>query len=52
MRNPHSPATGPPRHLPTPQAANVGWYLSVGAGWARKHFDPADLYSVDRQLFA
>ena len=49
-----APAAGPAPPPADPQAAasTVGWNLSVGAGWARKYFDPTDLYSVDRQLFA
>jgi hypothetical protein len=33
-------------------AASVGWFLSTDDGWARPYFDPSDLHSVDRRLFA
>jgi phosphatidylserine/phosphatidylglycerophosphate/cardiolipin synthase-like enzyme len=33
-------------------AASVGWFLSTDDEWARPYFDPSDLHSVDRRLFA
>ena len=33
-------------------AANQGWFLSTNDGWVAKYFDPKDLHSVDRELFA
>jgi phosphatidylserine/phosphatidylglycerophosphate/cardiolipin synthase-like enzyme len=33
-------------------AASAGWFLSTDDKWAAKYFDPKDLHSVDRQLFA
>ena len=33
-------------------AADAGWFLSTSDGWAAKYFDPKDLHSVDRELFA
>ncbi len=33
-------------------AADAGWFLSTGDGWVRPYFDPADLKSVDRSVFA
>jgi phosphatidylserine/phosphatidylglycerophosphate/cardiolipin synthase-like enzyme len=33
-------------------AANAGWFLSTTDKWTAKYFDPADLRSVDRRLFA
>lgn len=33
-------------------AAAVGWHLGTDDTWARKYFDPNDLHSLDRQLFA
>lgn len=32
-------------------AAEAGWFLGTDDTWAAKFFDPADLHSVDRQLF-
>ncbi|MGH6881919.1 MAG: phospholipase D-like domain-containing protein, partial [Hypericibacter sp.] len=32
-------------------AIDKGWFLSTSGKWAEKYFDPADLHSVDRQLF-
>jgi hypothetical protein len=36
----------------TAAAAQAGWFLSTSDSWAKKYFDPNDLHSVDRQLFA
>jgi phosphatidylserine/phosphatidylglycerophosphate/cardiolipin synthase-like enzyme len=37
----------------TQQAAvDAGWFLSTSDGWAAKYFDPKDLHSIDRELFA
>ena len=33
-------------------ADSAGWFLSTSDGWTKKFFDPNDLHSVDRQLFA
>lgn len=33
-------------------AANAEWFLSTTDKWVTKYFDPQDLHSVDRQLFA
>ena len=33
-------------------AVAAGWFLSTTDRWAAPYFDPADLHSVDRQLFA
>jgi hypothetical protein len=33
-------------------AVDAGWFLSTNDGWAAKFFDPNDLHSVDRELFA
>jgi PLD-like domain len=33
-------------------AAQAGWWLSTGGGWAKKYFDPNDLKCADRLLFA
>ena len=33
-------------------AAEAGWFLSTDDKWTAKYFDPTDLHSVDRQLFA
>ncbi len=33
-------------------AASAGWFLSTTDKWTRPYFDPKDLHSVDRQLFA
>jgi hypothetical protein len=36
-----------------PQAAiDAGWFLSTTDGWTKKYYDPNDLRSVDRKLFA
>lgn len=33
-------------------AVAAGWFLSTTDKWAEPYFDPSDLHSVDRQLFA
>lgn len=33
-------------------AVSAGWFLSITDKWADPYFDPSDLHSVDRQLFA
>jgi len=33
-------------------AVQAGWFLSTTDGWAEKYYDPKDLRSIDRQLFA
>jgi hypothetical protein len=33
-------------------AASVGWFLSTNDKWVAKYFDPSDLHSRDRELFA
>jgi hypothetical protein len=33
-------------------AAQAKWHLGVTDTWAKKYFDPASLYQLDRQLFA
>jgi phosphatidylserine/phosphatidylglycerophosphate/cardiolipin synthase-like enzyme len=33
-------------------AESAGWFLSTTDKWARKYFDPSDLHSSDRQVFA
>lgn len=33
-------------------AVDAGWFLSTTDGWVAKYFDPNDLHSVDRELFA
>jgi len=33
-------------------AAQAHWYLGTTDAWAHKYFDPADLHSRDRQMFA
>jgi PLD-like domain len=32
-------------------AAEASWFLATNDTWAAKFFDPADLHSIDRQLF-
>ncbi|PIT01203.1 hypothetical protein TSA1_10880 [Bradyrhizobium nitroreducens] len=37
----------------TQQAAvDAGWFLSTNDSWVEKYYDPKDLHSVDRELFA
>ncbi|WFU33636.1 phospholipase D-like domain-containing protein [Bradyrhizobium brasilense] len=33
-------------------AVDAGWFLSTSDGWAAKYYDPKDLHSIDRELFA
>ncbi|WP_212364107.1 hypothetical protein [Bradyrhizobium jicamae] len=33
-------------------AVDAGWLLSTSDGWAAKYYDPKDLHSIDRDLFA
>jgi phosphatidylserine/phosphatidylglycerophosphate/cardiolipin synthase-like enzyme len=33
-------------------AASAGWFLSTNDKWTNAYFDPSDLHSVDRRLFA
>jgi hypothetical protein len=33
-------------------AASAGWFLSTSDAWAKPYFDPSDLHSLDRRLFA
>ena len=33
-------------------AVSAGWFLSTTDAWAAKYFDPRDLHSADRELFA
>ena len=49
LTSPPAPTRSPP---PTAAAAPATWYLGVTDAWAKKYFDPADLHSVDRALFA
>jgi hypothetical protein len=34
------------------QAVNAGWFLSTTDRWTHPYYDPNDLHSVDRELFA
>jgi len=37
----------------TQQAAvDAGWFLSTNDRWVEKYYDPKDLHSIDRELFA
>ncbi len=42
----------PPPASKTAAAVAEKWFLSTDGKWAAKYFDPKDLHSVDRQLFA
>jgi phospholipase D-like protein len=44
--------TKPPPASKKDAAASAGWFLSTSDRWAEPHFDPNDLRSVDRRLFA
>lgn len=46
-----STGTKPPVSKPAAAIA-AGWFLSTSGKWAEPYFDPSDLHSVDRQLFA
>ena len=37
---------------PVPAGGPAGWHLGVTDSWVRKWFDPDDLHSVDRALWA
>jgi phosphatidylserine/phosphatidylglycerophosphate/cardiolipin synthase-like enzyme len=45
-------ATSVPTAPPQQAAVSAGWFLSTSDGWAKPYFDPSDLHSVDRRLFA
>ncbi|WP_020176444.1 phospholipase D-like domain-containing protein [Methyloferula stellata] len=36
----------------TQAAVSAGWFLKADDAWAAKYYDPNDLHSVDRKLFA
>jgi hypothetical protein len=36
----------------TDEAVAAGWFLSTSDGWTKPYYDPNDLKSVDRELFA
>jgi phosphatidylserine/phosphatidylglycerophosphate/cardiolipin synthase-like enzyme len=42
----------PPPAAKQAAAAAAGWFLSTSDDWVKPYFDPADLHSVDRRLFA
>jgi hypothetical protein len=42
-----APKTGAKRQL----AVTAGWFLGTTDAWVDSYYDPADLHSVDRQLF-
>jgi len=46
-----APAATPPADLAA-AADRGGWYLSTSDDWCGKFFDPNDLHSKDRQIFA
>jgi hypothetical protein len=46
-----APTTTPPA-VKTQAAVDAGWFLGTDGKWANSYFDPADLHSVDRELFA
>jgi len=45
-------ATGTPPATRREAALSAGWFLSTTDRWAQPYFDPTDLHSVDRKLFA
>ncbi len=44
--------TKAPSALKLQAAVSAGWFLGTDDTWAQKYFDPKDLHSIDRQLFA
>ncbi len=44
--------TQAPSALKLQAAVSAGWFLGTNDTWVQKYFDPKDLHSVDRQLFA
>jgi hypothetical protein len=44
--------TKPPPASKSDAAVSAGWFLSTTGRWAQPYFDPNDLHSVDRLLFA
>jgi hypothetical protein len=44
--------TTPAPALKSQAAVSAGWFLGTTDAWAHKYFDPQDLHSLDRQLFA
>ncbi len=44
--------TKAPSALKLQAAVSAGWFLGTNDTWVQKYFDPKDLHSVDRQLFA
>ena len=49
--NPLDLATQPPA-VKTTAAVEAQWFLRTDDTWAKPYFDPADLHTVDRKLFA
>lgn len=53
LANAKSPKSTTPAPADKAQAASTaGWYLGTTDAWVQKYFDPEDLHSLDRQLFA
>lgn len=49
---PKASASKRPSALIRMDAAEAGWFLSTDDKWTAPYFDPSDLHSVDRNLFA
>jgi hypothetical protein len=49
---PQGQPSAPPPAVPTDAAAAAEWFLGTTDFWAKKFFDPGDLHSKDRQIFA
>jgi phosphatidylserine/phosphatidylglycerophosphate/cardiolipin synthase-like enzyme len=46
------PDTTTPQAVKTQAAVDAEWFLYANDTWTKAYFDPADLHSVDRRLFA
>jgi hypothetical protein len=49
---PKAPTATVAAAAPEAAAVNAEWFLGTTDAWTKKFFDPDDLHSVDRQLFA
>lgn len=47
-----SPKGSPAPASKSQAAVSAGWFLGTSDAWVHKYFDPKDLHSLDRQLFA
>ena len=51
-KGPKAKGGAEPRAVKQQAAVSAGWFLGTDDAWAHKFFDPHDLHSKDRELFA